>query len=148
MRVAIAEDSLLLRDGLARLLGDHGFDVVAQCGDATDLLLKVDSYPLDVAIVDIRLPPTHRDEGLRAAVEIRARHPSIGVLVLSQFVELGLAMRLLSDSAAGVGYLLKDRISGASGTADRRSIRSSSPPSCRGGEATTRSSHSPRASAR
>jgi DNA-binding NarL/FixJ family response regulator len=111
MRVAIAEDSVLLRDGLARLLGDHGFEVVAQCGDAKDLLLKVDSYPLDVAIVDIRLPPTHRDEGLRAALEIRSRHPSIGVLVLSQFVELGLAMRLLADSAAGVGYLLKDRVS-------------------------------------
>jgi DNA-binding NarL/FixJ family response regulator len=111
VRVAIAEDSVLLRDGVARLLGDNGFDVVAQCGDAKDLLLKVDSYPLDVAIVDIRLPPTHKDEGLRAAIEIRARRPSVGVLVLSQYVELGLAMKLLADSAAGVGYLLKDRIS-------------------------------------
>ena len=110
MRVAIAEDSVLLRDGVARILGDNGFEVVAQCGDANDLLLKVDSYRLDVAIVDIRLPPTHSDEGLRAALEIRARHPSVGVLVLSQYIELGLAMKLLADSAEGVGYLLKDRI--------------------------------------
>jgi DNA-binding NarL/FixJ family response regulator len=110
VRVAIAEDSVLLRDGVARILGDNGFEVVAQCGDANDLLLKVDSYPLDVAIVDIRLPPTHSDEGLRAALEIRARHPSVGVLVLSQYIELGLAMKLLADSAEGVGYLLKDRI--------------------------------------
>jgi DNA-binding NarL/FixJ family response regulator len=111
VRVAIAEDSVLLRDGIARLLGDNGFDVVAECRDASELLLKVDSYPLDVAVVDIRLPPTHTDEGLRAALEIRARHPSIGVLVLSQYVQLGLAMKLLADSAEGVGYLLKDRIS-------------------------------------
>jgi DNA-binding NarL/FixJ family response regulator len=111
VRVAIAEDGVLLREGLSRLLGEAGFDVVAQCGDADELLLKVRSYPLDVAIVDIRLPPTHTDEGLRAALEIRARHPSVGVLVLSQYVELGLAMKLLADSAEGVGYLLKDRIS-------------------------------------
>jgi DNA-binding NarL/FixJ family response regulator len=111
MRVAIAEDSVLLRDGVARLLRDAGFDVVAQCGDAEQLRLKVDSYPLDVAIVDIRLPPSHRDEGLVAALEIRARHPSVGVLVLSQYMELGLAMKLLADGADGVGYLLKDRIS-------------------------------------
>jgi DNA-binding NarL/FixJ family response regulator len=111
VRVAIAEDSVLLRDGVARLLGDNGFDVVAQCGDADQLLVKLDSYPLDVAIVDIRLPPTHSDEGLRAALDIRARHPSVGVLVLSQYIELGLAMKLLADSAEGVGYLLKDRIS-------------------------------------
>ena len=111
MRVAIAEDSVLLREGLSRLLGDAGFDVIAQCGDADDLMLKVRSYPLDVVIIDIRLPPTHSDEGLRAALEIRKRHPSVGVLVLSQYVELGLAMKLLADSAEGVGYLLKDRIS-------------------------------------
>jgi DNA-binding NarL/FixJ family response regulator len=110
MRVAIAEDSVLLRDGLARLLEDSGFDVVAQCGTADDLLLKVHSFPPDVAIVDIRLPPTHNDEGLRAALEIRARHPSVGVLVLSQYIELGLALKLVSESAEGVGYLLKDRI--------------------------------------
>ena len=111
MRVAIAEDSVLLREGLSRLLGEAGFEVVAQCGDADELMLKVRSYALDVAIVDIRLPPTHSDEGLRAALEIRASHPSVGVLVLSQYVELGLAMKLLADSAEGVGYLLKDRIS-------------------------------------
>jgi DNA-binding NarL/FixJ family response regulator len=110
VRVAIAEDSVLLRDGLARLLGDSGFDVVAQCGTADDLLLKVRSFPPDVAIVDIRLPPTHNDEGLRAALEIRARHPSVGVLVLSQYIELGLALKLVAESAEGVGYLLKDRI--------------------------------------
>ena len=110
MRVAIAEDSVLLRDGLARLLGDSGFEVAAQCGTADELLLKVRSFPPDVAIVDIRLPPTHTDEGLRAALEIRARHPSVGVLVLSQYIELGLALQLLSDSADGTGYLLKDRI--------------------------------------
>ncbi|TMM00256.1 MAG: response regulator transcription factor [Actinobacteria bacterium] len=110
MRVAIAEDSVLLREGVARLLGDAGFDVVAQCGTADELLLKVRSFPPDVAIVDIRLPPTHNDEGLRAALEIRARHPSVGVLVLSQYIELGLALQLLSESADGVGYLLKDRI--------------------------------------
>ena len=111
MRVAIAEDSVLLRAGLARLLDDAGFEVVAECEDADDLLLKVRSYSPDVAIVDIRLPPTHNDEGLRAALEIRSKHPDVGVLVLSQYVELGLALKLLSDSAEGVGYLLKDRIS-------------------------------------
>jgi len=111
MRVAIAEDAVLLREGLSRLLGEAGFDVVGQCGNADELLLKVRSYPLDVVIVDIRLPPTYSDEGLRAALEIRQRHPSVGVLVLSQYVEVGLAMKLLADSAEGVGYLLKDRIS-------------------------------------
>jgi DNA-binding NarL/FixJ family response regulator len=111
MRVAIAEDSVLLREGLARLLGDAGLDVVAQCEDADELLRKAKSHDLDVAIVDIRLPPTHSDEGLRAALEIRAHQPAVGVLVLSQYVELGLAMKLLADSADGVGYLLKDRIS-------------------------------------
>jgi DNA-binding NarL/FixJ family response regulator len=110
VRVAIAEDSVLLRDGLARLLGDSGFDVVAQCETADDLLLKVRSFPPDVAVVDIRLPPTHSDEGLRAALEIRDRHPSVGVLVLSQYLEVGLALALLTESADGVGYLLKDRI--------------------------------------
>ena len=111
MRAVIAEDSVLLRDGLERLLGESGVDVVGSCETGEDLLLKVRSYAPDVAIVDIRLPPTHSDEGMRAALEIRARHPSTGVLVLSQYVELGLAMKLLSDSAEGVGYLLKDRIS-------------------------------------
>jgi DNA-binding NarL/FixJ family response regulator len=111
VRVAIAEDAVLLREGLSRLLDDEGFDVVGQCGDADELLLKVRSYPLDVVIVDVRLPPTHSDEGLRAALEIRKNYSSVGVLVLSQYVEVGLAMKLLADSAEGVGYLLKDRIS-------------------------------------
>ena len=110
MRVAIAEDSVLLREGLARLLGEAGCEVIAQCENADELRLKVDSHDVDLAIVDIRLPPTHRDEGLVAALDIRARHPSVGVLVLSQYMELGLAMKLLADSAEGVGYLLKDRI--------------------------------------
>jgi DNA-binding NarL/FixJ family response regulator len=111
MRVALAEDSVLLREGLARLLADEGFDVLARCRDAEELraALRVDRP--DVVIVDIRLPPTHTDEGLRAAVELRAAYPGLGVLVLSQYVEVGLVMTLLADSAEGVGYLLKDRIS-------------------------------------
>ena len=111
MRVAIAEDSVLLREGVARLLAEAGMEVVAQCGTADELLEEVEARTVDVAVVDVRLPPTHSDEGLRAALEIRARHPGLGVLVLSQYVELGLAMKLLADSAEGVGYLLKDRIS-------------------------------------
>jgi DNA-binding NarL/FixJ family response regulator len=111
VRVAIAEDSVLLREGVARVLDEAGFDVVAQCENADDVLRKVRSFPPDVVILDIRLPPTHNDEGLRAALEIRAGQPDIGVLVLSQYVEVGLALKLLADSAEGVGYLLKDRIS-------------------------------------
>lgn len=110
MRVAIAEDSVLLREGMARLLGEAGLDVVAQYDNADDLLVEVRNDQVDVAIVDIRLPPTHNDEGLCAALEIRADHPAVGVLVLSQYIELGLAMKLLANSAEGVGYLLKDRI--------------------------------------
>jgi DNA-binding NarL/FixJ family response regulator len=110
VRVAIAEDSVLLRDGIARLLTDSGFDVVGQSTDVDDLMLKVRSYSPEVVIVDIRLPPTHTDEGLQAAIGIRAEHPGVGVLVLSQYIELGLAMKLLAESADGVGYLLKDRI--------------------------------------
>ena len=111
MRVVIAEDSVLLREGLERLLNENGLEVIGTCETAQDLLGKVGSFEPDVAIVDIRLPPTHKDEGMRAALEIRACHPSVGVLVLSQYVELGLAMKLLADSAEGAGYLLKDRIS-------------------------------------
>jgi DNA-binding NarL/FixJ family response regulator len=111
VRVVIAEDSVLLRDGLERLLGDHGFDVVGACEDVDVLLEHVRTRQPEVAIVDIRLPPTHSDEGLRAALRIRAEHPGVGVLVLSQYLELGLAMKLLEDSADGVGYLLKDRVS-------------------------------------
>ena len=114
MRVVVAEDSVLLREGLTQLLDKNGLDVVGSCESAEDLLLKVRSYAPDVAIIDIRLPPTYKDEGLRAALEIRAHHPSVGVLVLSQYVEVGLAMKLLADSAEGAGYLLKDRISNVS----------------------------------
>jgi DNA-binding NarL/FixJ family response regulator len=118
VRVAIAEDSVLLREGLARLLGDAGFEVVAQCESGDELLRKVNSHPPDIALIDIRLPPTYSDEGLRAGLDIRAKHPSVGVLVLSQYVELGLAMKLLADSAEGVGYLLKDRVADPRGFAD------------------------------
>jgi DNA-binding NarL/FixJ family response regulator len=111
MRVAIAEDSLLLRDGIVRLLGTAGLEVTAQCGDADALLRHVVSHPPDVVIVDIRLPPTHTDEGMRAALHIRDHHPGVGVLVLSQYLELGLATQLFGGSTEGAGYLLKDRIS-------------------------------------
>nr|WP_296075462.1 response regulator transcription factor [uncultured Actinoplanes sp.] len=111
MRAVIADDSVLLREGIARLLEDAGFEVVARCGDADELRKAVAALLPDVAIVDIRMPPTHTDEGLRAAVEIRSAHPGIRVLVLSQYVEPALAMRLFADSADGAGYLLKDRIS-------------------------------------
>ena len=118
MRVVLAEDSVLLREGVARILSEAGFDVVGQAGDADDLMLKVRSYSPDVAIVDIRMPPTHTDEGLRAAQEIREKHPQVGVLVLSQYVEPAYAMELLAESAEGVGYLLKDRVSDVSEFAD------------------------------
>jgi DNA-binding NarL/FixJ family response regulator len=111
VRVVLAEDSVLLREGVARLLEEQGFDVVAQTGTADDLMLKVRSYSPNVVIVDIRMPPTHTDEGLRAAQEIREQHPEVGVLVLSQYVEPTYAMELLAESAEGVGYLLKDRVS-------------------------------------
>ena len=111
MRVVLADDSVLLRKGIARLLEDAGFEVVAQSGDAEELLRDVSSHAPDVAIVDIRMPPTHTNEGLRAAQEIRQRFPDVGVLVLSQYVEPAYAMELLADNADGVGYLLKDRVS-------------------------------------
>lgn len=111
MRVAIAEDSVLLREGVTRILTGAGLEVAAAYDNADDLLRYVRSFPPEVAILDIRLPPTHNDEGMRAALQIRAQHPGVGVLVLSQYLELGLAMQLLSESAEGVGYLLKDRIS-------------------------------------
>jgi DNA-binding NarL/FixJ family response regulator len=110
VRVALAEDGMLFREGVARLLGEAGFTVTARCETADELLRVVESDPPDVALVDIRMPPTHTDEGLQAALEIRARHPSVGVLVLSQYVETGLAMKLLEDSLEGVGYLLKERV--------------------------------------
>jgi DNA-binding NarL/FixJ family response regulator len=110
MRVIVADDSVLLREGIARLLEDAGFEVVGQAGDADELLLKVRSYTPEVAIVDIRMPPSHTDEGLRAAREIREKYPDTGVLVLSQYIEPEYALDLLSESAEGVGYLLKDRV--------------------------------------
>jgi DNA-binding NarL/FixJ family response regulator len=110
VQVALADDNLLLREGVARLLTEAGFTVAARCGTAAELIRAVDGAPPDVAIVDIRMPPTHTDEGMRAAREIRARHPEVGVLVLSQYAEVGLALELLSGSVDGVGYLLKDRV--------------------------------------
>jgi DNA-binding NarL/FixJ family response regulator/class 3 adenylate cyclase len=118
MRVVIADDSVLLREGIAKLLENAGFEIAGQSSTADDLLLKVRSYKPDVAIVDIRMPPTNTDEGLRAAKEIRARHPDVGVLVLSHHVEAGYALELLQESAEGVGYLLKDRVSNFSEFAD------------------------------
>ena len=114
VRVVLAEDSILLREGIARLLEDEGFEVVGQAGNAEELMLKVRSYSPKVVITDIRMPPTHTDEGLQAAREIRERHPGTGVLLLSQYVEAGYAMDLLADSAEGVGYLLKDRVADVS----------------------------------
>jgi DNA-binding NarL/FixJ family response regulator/class 3 adenylate cyclase len=111
IKVVIADDSVLLREGIVRLLTEAGFDVLAQSGTGEDLLRHVAMHKPDVAVVDIRMPPTHTDEGLRAAAEIRERFPGTGVLVLSQYVEAGYAMDLLSESAEGVGYLLKDRVS-------------------------------------
>jgi DNA-binding NarL/FixJ family response regulator len=110
MRVVVADDSVLLREGVVRLLEEKGFDVVAQAGDAEDLIRKVNAHKPDVAVVDIRMPPTNTDDGLRAALEIRAAHPNTGVLVLSQYVEEGYALDLVGESAGGVGYLLKDRV--------------------------------------
>jgi DNA-binding NarL/FixJ family response regulator len=111
VRAVIAEDSVLLREGVERVLGDAGFEVAGSYDTADELLANFERDSPHVAVLDIRLPPTHSDEGLRAALEIRSRAPSVGVLVLSQYVEIGLAMKLLADSAEGVGYLLKDRVS-------------------------------------
>jgi DNA-binding NarL/FixJ family response regulator len=111
LRLVLADDSILLREGIARLLAEADFDVVAQAGDAEQLLAAVREHRPDVAIVDIRMPPTHTDEGLRAAEAIRAEHgTAIGILVLSQYVETTFALRLVADGAGGVGYLLKDRV--------------------------------------
>ncbi len=111
MRVVLADDSVLLREGVARLLEDAGFEIAGQSGTAEDVVRHVGLYKPAVAVVDIRMPPTHTDEGLRAAKEIRERFPDTGVLVLSQYVESGYALELLAESAEGVGYMLKDRIS-------------------------------------
>ena len=110
MRVILADDSVLLREGLARMLVESGFEVVAQVGDAEALLAAVDADPPDVCIVDIRMPPSNSTEGLEAALHLRVHHPGVAVLVLSQYVETRYAMELLAQGADGVGYLLKDRV--------------------------------------
>ena len=118
VRVVVAEDSVLLREGLVRLLEEAGFEVVGQAGDGEELMRKARAHKPDVAIVDIRMPPTHTDEGLRAARAIRDEMPDTGVLVLSQYIEEEYALELLADDAAGVGYLLKDRVSDLARFAD------------------------------
>ncbi|MFE7382336.1 response regulator [Streptomyces zhihengii] len=110
MRIMIAEDSTLLREGLVRLLAEEGHEVTAAVGDAAQLLVAVAADPPDVVVADVRMPPTHTDEGLRAALNIRARWPDTGVLVLSQYVEKRYATELLTSGDGGVGYLLKDRV--------------------------------------
>jgi DNA-binding NarL/FixJ family response regulator len=110
VRVVIAEDSVLLREGLARVLREGGFEVAAEVGDAAELHRAVKRTKPDVAIVDVRMPPTQTDEGARAAEEIRAQHPEVGVLVLSQIVEARRALKLFSERPEGFGYLLKDRV--------------------------------------
>ena len=110
MQVVVADDSLLFREGLVRVLTEQGFEVVGQTENGEDLVRRVGGLQPDVAIVDIRMPPTHTDEGLRAAQEIGETQPEVGVLVLSQYLESSYAMRLLEEGTAGRGYLLKDRI--------------------------------------
>jgi DNA-binding NarL/FixJ family response regulator len=110
LRVVIGEDSVLLREGIVRLLEESGFEVAGQAGDGEDLLRKVGAHKPDVAVVDVRMPPTHTDEGLRAAKRIRAEHPDTAVLVLSQYVDEASALELLSESTESTGYLLKDRV--------------------------------------
>jgi DNA-binding NarL/FixJ family response regulator len=110
VRVVVGEDSVLMREGIVRVLGEAGFEVVAQAGDAEDLMRKVSAHKPDVAVVDIKMPPTQTDDGLRAAMEIRRRLPETGVIVLSQYLEEGYALDLVADGADGTGYLLKDRV--------------------------------------
>ena len=111
MRVILADDAVLFREGLARVLQESGFDVVGQVGSATELLDRISTQRADVAILDVRMPPTHTAEGLEAAVRLRAEAPDVGVLLLSQYVETQHVMRLIEKGARGVGYLLKDRVS-------------------------------------
>jgi DNA-binding NarL/FixJ family response regulator len=110
VRVVIADDNLLTREGIASLLRRAGIEVAAEAASTVELLREVDLHDPDVAIVDVRMPPTQTDEGLRAAHEIRARHPRIGIVILSHHVDLGTAMRVLAESPARLGYLLKDRV--------------------------------------
>jgi DNA-binding NarL/FixJ family response regulator len=116
--LALYDDAVLLREGIASLLEKAGFEIVGQSGTAEDLLLKVRSYKPDIAIVDIKMPPTHTDEGLRAAKEIREKHPDTAVLVLSQYVEERYASELLSADTQAIGYLLKERVADAAGLVD------------------------------
>ena len=109
-RVVIGEDDVLLREGIARILGEAGYEIVAQAGDAEDLLRKALAHHADVAIVDVKMPPERSDDGLRAAIELRRQRPETGVLVLSQYCEEGYAVDLIGDRAEGVGYLLKERV--------------------------------------
>ncbi len=118
MRIVIAEDSVLLRAGLTRLLTEEGEEIVAAVGDADSLVDAVDRHQPDLAVVDVRMPPTHTDDGLRAALEIRSRWPGVGILVLSQYVEERYASELLAGDAGGIGYLLKDRIADVGEFAD------------------------------
>ena len=148
---------MLLREGIVRLLAESDLEVVGQAGDAEDLLRKVGAHKPDVVIADIRMPPDNTDDGLRAAIEIRDRHPGTGVLVLSAYVEEAYALELVSDDASGIGYLLKDRIADVDGFVDsvrrvgrggRRSIPRSSRGCSDGPRAPTRSPSSRTASAR
>jgi DNA-binding NarL/FixJ family response regulator len=118
VRVVIADDEMLLREGLARLLADAGFDVVGKATNGVELLRAVRLTSPDVAIVDIKMPPTHTDEGLRAAHEIRSAHPGVGVLVLSHYLESVYAVRLLEEHPGRLGYLLKERVSDIAVLAD------------------------------
>jgi DNA-binding NarL/FixJ family response regulator len=118
MRVVIAEDAGLLREGLTAMLADRGHQVCAAVGDPAALLTAVKEHDPDVAVVDIRMPPTHTDEGLRAALQLRAEHPGTGVLVFSQYIETRYATRLLEGNASGIGYLLKDRVADVAEFAD------------------------------
>jgi DNA-binding NarL/FixJ family response regulator len=118
MRVVVAEDSVLLREGVVRLLQEAGHEVVGQAGDHDDLMRKVRAHKPDLAVVDVRMPPTQTDEGLRAAKEIRSELPAVGVLVLSAYVEPAYAQELLAENAEGLGYLLKDRVSDIGAFAD------------------------------
>jgi DNA-binding NarL/FixJ family response regulator len=110
VRVVIADDSVIVREGIVALLTRAGIEVAGQASDPDELMEEVDAHRPDVAIVDIRMPPTHTDEGLRAAHALRERHPGIGILILSQYVEVGIATRLLAESPEGLGYVLKDRV--------------------------------------
>jgi DNA-binding NarL/FixJ family response regulator len=114
----LADDTMLLREGVARLLGEAGFDVVGQAGTADELVEAVEAHSPEVALVDLRMPPTHTDEGLQAALRIRAGHPGVGVLVLSNHADVGLAMKLLENGAEGIGYMLKDRVADLEDFAD------------------------------